>query len=156
MLDHNLAAPVCLLVLPELCFRRGFLSRKAQAVLDSCLCVSGAETILFLKCTLISTQLLVLFFSSPLDFISLGQNVKIHLRCLRFAAPEGSNKLWTCFLSSVSTFSAPSLRQRPHHYPHKQQKMPQQFLCCGYFFPIAVRLSIRDLCCRSLNLLHKK
>lgn len=51
-----------------------------------------------------------------------GRNVEIRPRPLRFAVPAGSNKLQTCFLSSNSTFAAPSLRHRPYHYPHKQQK----------------------------------
>lgn len=41
---------------------------------------------------------------------------------LCFTVPTGSNKLQTCFLSSNSTFAAPSLRHRPYHYPRKQHK----------------------------------
>ena len=45
---------------------------------------------------------------------------------LCFAVPTGSNKLQTCFLSSNSTFAAPSLRHRPYHYPHKQQQQQKK------------------------------
>lgn len=75
---------------------------------------------------------------------SLGQNAKSRLRSLRFAVPAGSNKLQTCFLSSDSTFSAPSLRQRPYHYPHKQQKCLSNFSAGGilFFFFLSPMLSV--------------
>jgi len=78
---------------------------------------------------------------------SLGQKVKICLRSLRFAAPAGSNKPQTCFLGSKSTFAALSLRQRPYHYPHKQQKNPLQCQCWRYSFSRLLSAApIKHLC----------
>lgn len=85
-----------------------------------------------------------------------GQKVEICLRSLGFAVPAGSNKLQTCFPGSNSTFAAPSLRHRPYHYPHKQQKCLCNLSAGRNFSSCLLSAgSIRHLCGRDLHWMHK-
>lgn len=107
---------------------RVFIENLSSYISGS-LCVWGPNRCYLFKCILISTGLFLHLFPLVV-FISWGLFEKICLWSLRFAAPAGSNKPQTCFLGSNSTFAAPSLRQRPHHYSHKQQKCLCSF-CVG-------------------------
>lgn len=104
----------------------------------------------------------------PLSFCCVSLFLEICLRFLRFSSPAGGNKLQTCFLGSNSTFAAPSLRHRPHHYPHQEEtEMPLQsqrwrnFCCCGWDFQWMQKMtkrtltSDRYLCCCCNRNTHK-
>lgn len=116
---------------------------KTQALLDY---VPGYQ-ILFQVHSLIRWAISTLVSSS--FFSSLSWSVKICLCFLRFAAPSGSNKQPTCFLGCSSTFAAPSLPQRPYHYPHKQQK-------CLCNLSVGGISSSSRLCSGSLDWMQKK